>query len=92
MRLDGCGRLPIDKGTGHGDPKERNVNKAKADHIAGLQSYINSKQREIDGLIRDYGHGVRPSWVSTDLALARDTIARMEQAIKEVMKDENYGL
>ena len=68
------------------------MNKAKADQIAGLQSYINSKQREIDGLIREYGHGVRPSWVSTDLALAWDAIARMEQAIKDVMEDENYGL
>lgn len=71
---------------------EKQMNKAKADHIAGLQSYINSKQREIDGLIRDYGHGVRPSWVSTDLALAWDTIARMERAIKEVTEDDNYGL
>ena len=68
------------------------MNKAKADHIAGLQSYLNSKKREIDGLLRDYGHGSRPSWVSTDLALARDAIARMEQAIKEIMEDENYGL
>lgn len=65
------------------------MNKAKADQIAGLQSYINSKQREIDGLLRDY-EGVRPSWVSTDLALARDAIARMEQAIKEIMESENY--
>ena len=68
------------------------MSKTKADYIAGLQSYINSKQREIDGLIRDYGHGVRPSWVSTDLALAWDAIARMEQAIKEVTEDKNYGL
>ena len=68
------------------------MNKAKADYIAGLQSYINSKQREIDGLIHDYGHGVRPSWVSADLALAREAIVRMEQAIKDVMEDENYGL
>jgi len=66
------------------------MNKTKADYIAGLQSYINSKQREIDGLIRDYGHGVRPSWVSADLALAREAISRMEQAIKDVMEDENY--
>ena len=67
------------------------MDKAKADHIAGLQSYLNSKQREIDGLLRDYGDGVRPSWVSTDLALARDAIARMEQAIKEIMEDDSYA-
>ena len=66
------------------------MNKAKVDHIAGLQSYLNSKKREIDGLLLDYGDGVRPSWVSTDLALARDAIARMEQAIKEIMESENY--
>lgn len=67
------------------------MSRAKADHIAGLQSYINAKQREIDELIRDYGHGVRPSWVSTDLALAGESIARMERAIKEVMEDENHA-
>ena len=66
------------------------MNKAKADHIAGLQSYIHSKQREIDGLIRDYGDGVRPSWVSTDLALAWDTIARMERAIEEIKQEEDH--
>jgi len=66
------------------------MDKAKADHIAGLQSYINSKQREIDGLIRDYGHGVRPSWVSTDLALAWDAIARMERAIEEIKQEEEH--
>ena len=65
------------------------MDKAKADRIAGLQAYINSKKREIDGLLRDY-EGVRPSWVSTDLMLARDAIARMEQAIKEIMEDENH--
>ena len=67
------------------------MDKAKADQIAGLQAYLNSKQREIDDLIADYGHGVRPSWVSTDLMLARDAIARMEQAIKEIMEDDNYA-
>ena len=66
------------------------MDKAKADHIAGLQAYINSKHREIDGLLRDYGEGVRPSWVSTDLALAWDAIARMERAIKEIMQEENH--
>lgn len=68
------------------------MDKAKADRIAGLQSYINSKQREIDGLIRDYGDGVRPSWVSTDLALARDAIARMKRAIEEIKQEnKNYA-
>jgi len=66
------------------------MDKAKADRIAGLQSYINSKHREIDGLIRDYGHGVRPSWVSTDLALAWDAIARMERAIEEIKQEEEH--
>ncbi len=67
------------------------MDKAKADHIAGLQAYINSKKREIDGLLRDYGDGVRPSWVSTDLALARDAIARMERAIEEIMQEDSYA-
>jgi hypothetical protein len=66
------------------------MDKAKADQIAGLQAYLNSKQREIDGLLRDYGDGVRPSWVSTDLALARDAIARMERAIKEIMQEDEH--
>ena len=67
------------------------MDKAKADQIAGLQAYLNSKKREIDDLIADYGHGSRPSWVSTDLALARDAIARMEQTIKEIMEDKNHA-
>ena len=66
------------------------MDKAKADQIAGLQAYINSKKREIDGLLRDYGHGVRPSWVSADLMLARDAIARMERAIKEIMEEDEH--
>ena len=66
------------------------MNKAKADRIAGLQAYLNSKQREIDKLLRDYGHGVRPSWVSTDLALAREAIARMERAIEEIMEEDEH--
>ena len=66
------------------------MDKAKADQIAGLQAYLNSKKREIDWLLRDYGDGIRPSWVSADLALARDAIARMERAIKEIMEDDNY--
>ena len=65
------------------------MNKAKADQIAGLQSYLNSKQREIDGLLRDYGDGIRPSWVSADLGLARDAISRMERAIKEIMQEDD---
>ena len=66
------------------------MDKAKADRIAGLQAYLNSKQREIDDLIADYGHGVRPSWVSSDLALARDAISRMERAIEEIMQEDEH--
>ena len=29
------------------------------------------KQKQIDGLINKYGTGVRPSWVSADLAIDR---------------------
>ena len=64
------------------------MDKAKADRIAGLQAYINSKKREIDGLLRDY-EGVRPSWVSTDLALARNSITLMERAIEEIMQEDD---
>lgn len=65
------------------------MDKAKADQIAGLQAYLNSKQREIDGLLRDYGDGVRPSWVSGDLALAQAAISRMERAIEEIMQEDD---
>ena len=65
------------------------MDKAKADQIAGLQAYLNSKQREIDGLLRDYGDGVRPSWVSGDLMLAREAVARMERAIEEIMQEDD---
>ena len=64
------------------------MDKAKADQIAGLQAYLNSKQREIDGLLRDYGDGVRPSWVSADLALAQAAVSRMKRAIEEIMEED----
>ena len=67
------------------------MDKAKADQIAGLQAYLNSKQREIDGLLRDHGHGVRPSWVSADLALAGEAIARCERKIEKIMEDKNHA-
>ena len=63
------------------------MDKAKADRIAGLQAYLNSKKREIDGLLRDY-EGVRPSWVSGDLALAQAAVSRMERAIEEIMQED----
>ncbi len=41
-------------------------------------------QRDRDSLIQQYGTGVRPSWVSTDLAIADERIQRSKNRIIEI--------
>ena len=43
-----------------------------------LQDYINRLQADCDSLIGKYGQGVRPSWVSCDLALNYDKMERAQ--------------
>ncbi len=46
-------------------------------------------ERQYDDLIRQYGTGVRPGWVSTDLAILRQQIenAKAEKADENQSKE-----
>lgn len=50
-----------------------------------LQSYINRLQADCDSLIGKYGQGVRPSWVSCDLALNYDEMERAQAELDLLM-------
>lgn len=40
-------------------------------------------EKNVDDLIKQYGTGVRPSWVSTDLAIVEDRIEYWKAQVKE---------
>ena len=62
------------------------------DEIAALKSQIAGKQRDCDDLLRQYGSGVRPGWVSTDLAINRACISAAKAKINALrMCDVNKG-
>ena len=48
------------------------------------QSMIQFHEKSCDDLIARFGHGVRPSWVSEDLALASHHIRRYRQKLAEL--------
>ena len=48
------------------------------------QSMIQFHERQCDDLIARYGHGVRPSWVSEDLALSGHQIRQYKQKLAEL--------
>lgn len=48
------------------------------------QSMIQFHEKSCDDLIARYGHGVRPSWVSEDLALAGHQIRQYKQKLAEM--------
>ena len=50
--------------------------------ISDLRKFIKSTRRQRDGLAARYGSGVRPSYVSADLAILDDRIERYEAKIK----------
>jgi hypothetical protein len=50
--------------------------------ISDLRKFIKSTRRQRDGLAERYGHGVRPSHVSSDLAILGQRIERYEAKIK----------
>lgn len=56
-----------------------------------LRSMIARYQREADGLIARYGYGVRPSFVSADLADAYDRVARYKAELAELDALEDDG-
>lgn len=41
-------------------------------------------QKNVEDLIKQYGTGVRPSWVSTDLAIVGDRIEYWKAQVKEL--------
>lgn len=52
--------------------------------INDLRKFIKSTRRQRDNLSERYGLGVRPSYVSTDLAILDDRIERYEAKIKAI--------
>lgn len=44
-------------------------------------------EREAQSLINQYGTGVRPSWVSTDLAIANDRAAKYRKLADSIKED-----
>ena len=55
--------------------------------ISDLRKFIKSTRRQRDNLSERYGLGVRPSYVSTDLAILDDRIERYEAKIKGLELD-----
>jgi len=54
------------------------------------QAYLNRAafaRKDAADLIAQYGHGVRPSWVSTELALAQDQARRYTLLAKELERE-----
>ena len=52
--------------------------------ISDLRKFIKSTRRQRDGLAERYGFGVRPSYVSSDLAILDSRIERYEAKIKRL--------
>ena len=48
------------------------------------RNMIQFHEKSCDDLIARYGHGVRPSWVSEDLALAGHQIRQYKQKLAEL--------
>jgi len=49
-----------------------------------LQRCLNELWKAYNGLLRQYGRGVRPSWVSAELAWLGESITRLEKDIEEM--------
>jgi len=54
------------------------------EQVETMQGRVAYKERQIQRLINQYGQGVRPSWVSTDLAI-------YSQQMQEYAKDLSYA-
>ena len=44
-------------------------------------------EREVQSLINQYGTGVRPSWVSTDFAIANDRATKYRNLADSIKED-----
>lgn len=52
-------------------------------YIETLKSTIASAERDNDSLIKQYGTGVRPSWVSTDIVMNLDRIEKYKKMLAD---------
>lgn len=52
-------------------------------YIETLKSTIASAERDNDSLIARYGTGVRPSWISTDIAINNMNIAKYKKMLAD---------
>ena len=58
--------------------------KQALEQVETMQGRVAYKERQIQSLINQYGQGVRPSWVSTDLAI-------YSQQMQDYAKDLAYA-
>ena len=58
--------------------------KQALEQVETMQGRVAYKERQITRLISQYGQGVRPSWVSTDLAI-------YSQQMQDYAKDLSYA-
>jgi hypothetical protein len=54
--------------------------------LDAAKKMLEIRQKEYDSLIKQHGTGVRPSWVSTDLAILQDKIQGYKQDIASLMR------
>ena len=54
------------------------------EQVEAMQGRVAYKERQIQSLINQYGQGVRPSWVSTDLSI-------YSQQMQDYTKDLSYA-
>lgn len=59
------------------------------DQAEELRRKIARHQKEVDRLIEQYGEGVRPGWVSTDISIAQMNVNRYERELAELEPAEN---
>jgi len=57
------------------------LDKATRDEIAFLKGAIQHTEKKASDILAEYGNGVRPSWVSADLAAFGERISRYEAEI-----------
>lgn len=67
------------------------TDKTNAEKISDLKTFIARTRKQRDSLAERYGAGVRPSYVSADLAILDDRIERYEAKIK-ALEAENGRL
>lgn len=57
--------------------------------IQETKEYIARKEQQIEALIKEYGQGVRPGWVSEELAMLTFYKQDAELQLKQMEEDQN---